>query len=425
MTSLSFLKGAPVCLGVLAVGVTAASHPSWAVALAVVVLLGAVSVRAPAGVLVAVLPAAYISWRVGPGGSGLSVADAALFMGTLASVPFVPWAEPRLRRVLLGLAVYEGTLALAVVSHPTQRAILEWGHRILLVGGSLMVGTALLRLVTLRGVLKTYLGASVAVAIASVLYTLTDSLRPAYPFGFNKNAAGLLLAFALVITVVAPTLATFATGLLGPLRVALVLGLLSTQSRGAMLAIVVAVVVPELRRTDSRRGIPLVIVTSAILLAGVLLVTQREAEKTRLNPDGAQYYGIGARSGSDHEALDIWGRERLLGAGLRYFYDPMFRTSEPHNVVIVSLAETGIIGVAGLCWLLWSGWSALRGLDGQLATLARAVLAVQVLAGMFDIFWVAGRGSFAWALIGGAVGARAIRPDGDELPMRTTAVDGE
>jgi hypothetical protein len=407
---LSSGRVAAVSAGVLALGFLVPRSPAWALALSTILVAVAVSVRLPAVVLVAVLPGAYASWRLGPASVGLSLADATLLVGAVAAVPFVPWGAPGLRRALAGLAAYEAILLLAVAGHPSERAVVEWGHRILLVGGSLMVGAALVRLVSLRPAIRFYLVASAVVAAAACTYAVTHHFQPAYPFGFQKNAAGLLLALAFLVSVVAPRLAGVPVGLLNPLRVLLVLGMLATQSRGSMVATIAGLAAVQLFGSERRRAAPLVLVAALAMCAVVVVVTQSQDERARLDPSAAKYYGIGARQAVNSQAMEIWSHQRPLGAGLRYFRDPVFATSEPHNVLIVSLAETGVVGLVGLLLLLVAAGSALRGLTGELATLARVVFVVRLLGGMFDIFWVAGRGSLPWVLVGAAVSVHATRP---------------
>ena len=117
----------------LLIAVSASSSPQLAVALALIGLAAALTLRFHGVPIVIVLAAAYATVRVGPASANLSVADAVLFVGALAALPFTSWESQRLRRVLVGFMGYEACLALAVLAHPTSRSIVEWGHRILLV----------------------------------------------------------------------------------------------------------------------------------------------------------------------------------------------------------------------------------------------------------------------------------------------------
>jgi hypothetical protein len=244
--------------------------------------------------------------------------------------------------------------------------------------------------------------------VAACGFALTHGLTAAYPLGIQKNDAGLLLALAFLITVVAPDSAGLRARLVNPLRLIVVLGLLSTQSRGPMLAVIAVLAMQQFRSHRSRRGF-VIVVAAAVAMGGVTLaVTEGQLHRAQVNPTSAKFFGIGAREATYKQALSLWSTHRLLGAGLRYFRDPTLATSEPHDVVIETLAESGVVGLLALSVLLMQAALALRRVPGELATLARYALVVQFIAGSFDIYWVAGRGSFPWVLVGMALGAHAV-----------------
>ena len=101
-------------------------------------------------------------------------------------------------------------------------------------------------------------------------------------------------------------------------------------------------------------------------------------------------------------------RERV-GAGVRYFRDPTLGAPEPHNVVVSTLGEGGVVGLlalgilmAGATWVLWD-------LRSPLARLAKFAILMRLTAGMFDIYWVGGTGSLPWILAGSALAAAQDR----------------
>lgn len=406
----------------LATGLVLTRSLAMASGLSATALTVATCLAAPVVPLLAVLPASYGSWRVGPAGIDLSVADAALLVGALVALPFVPWRSPRVRLAFAGMVAYQAVLAVAVLAHPTTRAILEWGHRILLVGGALAVGAALGNLGRLGAAIRWFLGASAVIAVAACAFSVANGFAPAYPFGIHKNSAGLLLALAFLTTVVAPRLAALPPALVGPLRLLLLAGVLASQSRGAMVAAIAGLAATQLGDRSARRAAPLVVAAIVAMIAVVAIVSGEEREKTRLDPDAARHTGLGSRQETNRGALAIWSEAPVFGAGLRYFKEPARAAGEPHNIVVVTLAESGVVGIGALTMLLSVAWLSLRGLAGEPAALARVILAVRVLAAVFDIYWVAGRGSFPWVLIGAALGSRAAKPAPREVSrIRTTA----
>jgi O-antigen ligase len=230
----------------------------------------------------------------------------------------------------------------------------------------------------------------------------------------------LVLAFGFLTSMVAPRWVSFPSRFLNPLRIVIVVGLLATQSRGAMLATVAVLAVLQLRSRHSRRGVALVIVATLAMGGVTLAVTQVQNKGYKANPGSAQFSGLGARVVTYKQALTIWSSDKLLGAGLRYFRVLSFNTTEPHDVAIEALAESGVVGVAALLVLLTGAWLALRRMDGELATLARCALWLHFLASLFDIYWVAGRTSFAWIVVGMAIGAQGLERTRVQRPAVAT-----
>lgn len=394
----------------LGLGLGLARSVAVASAASLLAFVIALCVAAPVVPLLAVLPAAYGSWRVGPASIDLSIADAALVIGAMVALPFLPWRSTRVRLAFGGMLAYQAVLAVAVLADPSTRAILEWGHRMVLVGGALAVGAALANLDRLSAAIRWFLAASAAIAVAACVFSVTTGFAPAYPFGIHKNSAGLLLTLAFLSTIVAPSLTGLPPGLVTPFRLFLLAGVLASQSRGAMVAAIAGLAVTQLRGRSARRAAPLVIVAILAMAAVVAVVSGDELEKTRVDPNASRYTPIGSRQETNREALAVWSDSPLFGAGIRYFKDPARAAAEPHNIIVVTLAESGAVGIFALIILLGVAWRALRGLSGEAATLARVILGVRVLAAMFDIYWVAGRGSLPWVLVGGAVAVRAAKP---------------
>ena len=291
------------------------------------------AVTSPALVISLPLPLAYAYWRIGPESFDMSVADASLLAATIVALPYVPWRDRRLQRALWVVIAYELMLVVPLVAHPTGPALFEWFHRAVLVGGSVLVGAALVRLASLRFALRAFAAASAAMAIVSIVFTLTNDFDPAYPLGLHKNAAGNILAIAVLMGLVTPQLLGLRRWLHVLLEAVLIGGLLSVQSRGSMLAIIVCLCLWALRGRTRRPSMAVTIVLLIIALAAtVSLVNEREYERVIADPNAAEFTPERVRRLDYEAALDQWRSEPFTGGGLRYFNTQRrqrWRTSQP------------------------------------------------------------------------------------------------
>jgi hypothetical protein len=130
--------GAGVCI----VGLMVPGHLGFAGAIAFTLLAVGIILTAPAILLAAVFATTFAYFRVGPASVNMSMGDAVTVLAVLAAVPFVPWRNRSLRRVLMGLAFYLVLVLISVLAHPTDKAIAEWFHRAVLCGGTVVIGAA-------------------------------------------------------------------------------------------------------------------------------------------------------------------------------------------------------------------------------------------------------------------------------------------
>ena len=375
----------------------------------------------PALVISLPLPLAYAYWRVGPASFDMSVADASLLAATIVALPYVPWRDRRLQRALWVVIAYELMLVVPLAAHPTGPALFEWFHRALLVGGSVLVGAALVRLASLRFALRAFAAASAAVSIVSIVFTLTNDLDPAYPLGLHKNAAGNILAIAVLMGLVTPQLLGLRRWMHVLLEALLIGGLLSVQSRGSMLAIIVCLCLWALRGRTHRPSMAVTIVLLIVALgATVSLVNEREYERVIADPNAAEFTPEHLRRLDYEAALDQWRSEPFAGAGLRYFSTTDAVAGEPHNLAILALAEGGLFALAGMVVLLGGTYAVLARVRGPVATIARLAVLVRVLTGTVDVFWVAGRMTVPFVLVGAAIALEAERSR-DEAARRASA----
>jgi len=98
-----------------------------------------------------------------------------------------------------------------------------------------------------------------------------------------------------------------------------------------------------------------------------------------------------------------------VGVGLR-------KDIEPHNVLVLTLGETGVAGLLFFClmfaaafYTIRRAWRRARG-DPQsliVLTIGAGVLLLTLVHGMVDVYWRRGVGVIGWAAVGMAVAIRS------------------
>ncbi len=224
-----------------AVALAAARRPSEALLLVAGVGALTAAIVFPRTVLVMALVATTFPQRVGPAFLNLSVTDALGLLGVLAALRFIPWHDRRLRLVYGALVVYLGFIVVSLIAHHPQRAVLEWFHRGVLFGGSVLIGVAIVRSGVTRPALRAFAVTTSVVATAAIVSTLSNGLQPAYVLDLQKNHAGLLLATGFLVAYVGAGQLAWHPKVIFGLRVLMLLGLAATQSRAAALGLVAAI----------------------------------------------------------------------------------------------------------------------------------------------------------------------------------------
>jgi len=323
-------------------------------------------------------------------------------LGVIAGLRFVPWRDRRLRLVLGALAIYLGALAVTLVSNNALRSILEWGHRGLLFGGSILIGVVIVHSGVTRPALRLFVAGCAVIAVFATIDSLASGLQPAQMSFINKNHSGVVPAAAfLVLWAAAPTLA-WRREVVVVLRVVTIVGLAATQSRAAALGLVVALAVrPLLQGNRGRKrqvSIALLLACGALFVVTALSINERDLSRPAAEQ---KFNAINTRSDVLRTTFnDVFPDNRLVGAGLRYWTDPAAPFPTPHNWAVGELAETGVIGLAGLVVLLGATALALRRSRAYLAELAMLAFVLRVTQGFADIFWVAGPLTAALILVG-------------------------
>jgi polysaccharide biosynthesis protein PslJ len=370
---------------------------------AVLVAGAIVAARYPSVLWLAALPANYAYWRVGPASLDLSLADVVVLAAIVAAIPFVPWRSASLHRFERLFAWYLAIMTVCVMATPTRVGVLELFHRTTMVLGAVLIGSAIG--VTGRAglALKIMFFVSGTVALEAIRQTLASNLSPAYPFGIHKNGAGALLAFTIVITLTTRTITQIPRLVYFLMQVLYLGGLLSTQARGAIIALTVAFLVAVVRGDGVSRN--------PFLVGGIAVVTTvalKTFSSLANDPGTDQFSSVNSRVVTYEAATKIWSRNKIFGGGIKFWRDPRFNGAvgfgEPHNVVISALAETGVVGLAAfLLFVAAVSWT-LAKLKTPIGSAAFLVFVARFVETQFGIFWVANTGSFAWLMVGLAIG---------------------
>ncbi len=230
------------------VGLIAGTSPRAALVVAMAAVAGAVAIRWPHLVLVLALPGNLAYWRVGGSGLDLSLADAAIALGTLAALPHLPWRSRTLHVFQRIYAVYAAMLLITVVAHPSRVAVISFVQRAVMVLGAVAIGAAIGAKGQVPAALRVLYGSTMVVGIAAMWDSFQHEFQPAYPFGMHKNLVGAVLSMTLVLS--------FALGRADGLpdaqrwaaQAIMIGGLVASQARGATLSVVVALAVAAIRK---------------------------------------------------------------------------------------------------------------------------------------------------------------------------------
>lgn len=391
---------AVLAVALVQLGKLTLDQPVLAVAVAGMVVVAVLAATDPLAVALFALLGVWIIARTGAGGIDLSGSDALLVLGSVVAFPLVPWANPALRRVLGAVVVFQALLFLTVLASPTPASVFEWGHRLFLTGGSVVVGAALGG----RGRTRAALGAFVLVS--SVMGALTAGLWAAAGFaptvavlGFHKNFIGSMMLVSLVVSHLAPASTGFSRPQLAVAKSLCVAGLLASQSRGAIVALLVALIVATLGSRDvRRRSAPLFVMLVPLALFAFFSIRSQVAQPADATSS------VTERARYREQGLEAWRDSPILGQGMRFFQEGEFSlTSDPHNVVVSSLSETGVVGLAALLGLLGVTARVLWRLRTGLALAALAVVVARFTHGLFDVYWVAGTQALPWMIVGMAL----------------------
>lgn len=404
--------GAVVAAAVLVVGVALAvpSRPLVAVAASLAVLGIGLTLAEPAVIPLLAIPAMVVVTRVSGGGVDLSLSDLAIAVAFWPAVFLGTRPYSREMRTLLWLsAVYQVALVFTLVANPYRANVVDWFHTWLLVSGSLVVGWVVGR----RGYARLGINLLMLGILAIAALTIVQGLRqvtsgdfsPVYlhwPYHMHKNFIGALCGIGAAIAYARPPFAEWNRRRSLTMFWVLVAAILASQSRQALIALGVVLVVIVLRRDHERSRSKLIILAFAPALALVGLTVKEQVQS------GNEFNSVFQRLTWYQDATQVWLHDPIFGVGLRWWYTDRFSVRfQPPNAEMEVLTTAGVVGLIGFLVLMVGALIVLWRLDPAFGTVAVATLVTRLVQGQFDLFWTAVQTSLPFLVAGVCVGALA------------------
>lgn len=388
-----------------------------------ILVLGLVAVDA-ALVPLLFIPLLYITYRIGGGGVDLSVSDTALGLGTVPAVIFArrPFTRP-LRQLLWLTVIYQASTLFTVVANPYTANAVDWVHTWFLIGGALIYGWAIGRSGHGDTGMKLLLGTASVVAGFVILRGLLNLSQGSFEavaltFGMHKNFLGTVLAITALIAYVRPLWLELDARVANALFWWLTAAVGFTQSRQAIIALGIALVVLVLRTNTDRRRSKLILlaIIPAMVVVGTLVRDQAESDN--------EFNSFFQRITWFEDALEVWSTQPIVGVGLRYWYTGNYPAFQPPNAEIEVLTSAGLIGLAGFLTLMIGSVVVLWRVTPAYGTLAVLVVLSRFVQGQFDLFWVAAQCSIPFVIAGICLGVQALHED-DGVALRARDLTSE
>jgi hypothetical protein len=332
----------------------------------------------------------------------VSLPDILLLVAATATVLKAGLAHAALRPLRLPVLAYAAALVVAIAAHPGLGAVINAGQRLQIVLIALIVGAVTLTPAALQRALAGY------VMVASVLGVAwaVDVLPPV--FEYQKNPVGQFLAGALLVVIANPKQRLRLLAVV-PLSV----GLFTTESRGAILGLLVGVAAMVLAQPGLKKLRVLGVLVPFLIVFGFVYASLSDDVQARTETLSAAAgdqseaaYTIRIREAYRKDALELISQNKAAGVGIgQYLAGDLkmgTRTSDPHNVLLLDAAEGGLPLLATFVLLvLGSGLAVGRHRrTTPLASLAVGVQAATVAHGLVDIYWVRGTPLLGWLLVG-------------------------
>nr|NLI51555.1 O-antigen ligase family protein [Propionibacterium sp.] len=398
-----------VVLG-LGIGYLAPAHPELALGAAAAVLMLGITAAEPAAIPLVAFPLLVVVYRVEAAGVDLSLSDVVLALATLTALVFAPRPfHPALRNLLWLNAAYQFATLFTVLVNPYQANVVEWFHAWMLVSGALIVGWTVGRQGFARSALTLFLLACLAIAAVTVVQAAAQWARgdfgPVYvswPYAMHKNFVGTLLGFAAVVVYARPGWLGWTQGWARSALALFAVAMLFTQSRQAIIALGVALVIVAFRDRRQRQRWSLVLLGVVPALALVATLVRDQVQS------GNQFNSVFQRLNWFGDTVEVWAASPWVGQGLRFWTTGRTAVAfQPPNAELEVLASAGVIGLAAFLLLMVGTLRQLWRLAPAYGTLGVAAVASRLVQSQLDLFWITIQVSVPFALVGVAIGALA------------------
>ncbi len=367
----------------------------------------------------------------------VSAADIAAGLFALA----LPAIAMRKGRFIAGPALMPLLFFLLIATIGTLVNWQGWASLVSLSRMAVVTLGALLIFANADGRMKTFyrcvdaylLGVLILAFIALFTFLGSGIKASMYTLGLHKNhlgpAFGCGIVMSLGILLAHRPSGTRRMWLLGTCA-ASAMGILLSLSRGGWFATSAGVLL-LLYLTRNIRAFAAVLAVSVPVLA-ILWMTLPEESREYATEITGRAKTVQTRIASIEEVLEVYRESPLIGRGVG-----LRKYIEPHNVLVLTLGESGLLGLGGFLAMVWGGITTFRRAlrrcdDEQRKTLLMVGLSVFVLTlchGLMDVYWRRGVGFLGWAFVGMAAAflqqrqkrTLPVSADGSELPARVPA----
>lgn len=392
--------------GALALGALTVANYMVGLAVAGGVALLAVAVADPVFLAVAAFPATLLVQRAGGSGAGssLGVSDVVLALALVAVLPRVNWrAGGLLKSALVPALGYELLTLPTVLAHPNVHDSLEWGHRLVMVAGALVVGWAVGASGRAAQAASTFLAGCVVLAVVALEHAVALHFQPAQFGQYQKNFIGSMMWAGAVMAHLNPPWLGVPRRFAGMSKYICVLGLLASQSKQSMIALVFVILLLAVMQPNVRRRSALLVASLVpVVVVGIIVLETGIARSSKFNTVAVRTTALG----SD---LKVWLLDPVFGQGMRWFYlKPFLSYIQPPNILVETLADSGLLGLLATLVLLVGSIRLYRRMPAAVGTIAIALVLGRVVQSLFDVYWVSAGTTLPWLVAGLSVGVYDI-----------------
>ena len=367
--------------------------------LPVIALLAVASIPFTADVARGAVP----SVQVAPSDLGLAITGAGLLVAVALGQGMLR-PPSVLRPLAVPFGVYTAIMVVLLLAHPSLSSGIKSLQRLELTVCPAAMGALLFDDKRLRLGLRLYVicATALGLAFAESLFFGGTTL-----FSVQKNPAGQFVASAIIVALALPGFSSrFRVVFLGPLT----LGLVATQSRGAVVALGASLVVLLLLRGKGSRAQTAALISVAAV--GIVVAFQflpSEDQGRALRTSSSNDYALKIRQDYRHDGINLYKAHPVSGIGVGNYLSGDVQAgtqaSDPHNVLLLQAVEGGPLLVGGFLVLSLGPVVTLvrRRKLHPVVTIALAVQVGILTHGQVDVYWVRSTPVLGWFLIGAAV----------------------